>query len=159
MASTSTSPTAPPSLSLLAEQQVVYTVRAAFREPLWVVFHRDGGQSDPVDAEPPLEVLSLVSLSDPSEGQQVSGSLRVRGVASSPEANVPWRIERDGAVVDEGFLTARGWVEPRLFPFSGRIDVSSLDPGTYTLIVETDDLSGGAEGPGAYADTRAFVLE
>ena len=51
-------------------------------------------------------------------------------------------------------------MEPRLFPFSGEIDVSSLDPGTYTLIVETDDPSGGAEGGiPVFTDTRTFVIE
>jgi len=47
----------------------------------------------------------------------------------------------------------------RLFPFSGEIDVSSLDPGTYTLIVETDDPSGGVEGNAPFSDTRTFVIE
>ena len=63
------------------------------------------------------------------------------------------------AVVDAGFFTAEGWMGTRLFPFSGDLAVSSLDPGTYTLIVETDDASGGAEGPGSYSDSRTFVLE
>ena len=58
-----------------------------------------------------------------------------------------------------GFFSATGWMENRLFPFSGEIDVSSLDPGRYTLIVETDDPSGGAEGIGAFSDTRTFVIE
>jgi hypothetical protein len=150
---------AAPELEPLAEQQVVYTVSAGFQEPLSVVFHRGADQSAPVPALPQLEVLSLVNLSDPAEGRTVSGDLAVRGVASSNEATVPWRIEREGDVVDDGFFTAEGWMGTRLFPFSGDLDVSSLDPGTYTLIVETDDASGGAEGPGSYSDSRTFVLE
>lgn len=149
-----------PELSPLAEQQVVYTLSAGFQEPLWVVFHRGETQTDPVSAAPPLKVLSLVNLSDPAEGEVVDGALSVRGVANSFEANVPWTIESaDGSQGMGSSFTAEGYMDERLFPFSGEIDVSSLDPGTYTLIVETDDPSGGAEGPGAFSDTRTFVIE
>jgi len=159
---TDSAPSEPTDLAL---QQVVYTLSAGFQEPLEVVFHQGGARYDlgPVVAEataaPRLEILSLVNLSDPFEGQLVSDTLVVRGVANSFEANVPWTIEQDGAVVDQGTFTAEGYMAERLFPFSGEIDVSSLDPGTYTLIVETDDPSGGAEGNGPFSDTRTFVLE
>lgn len=150
-----------PELTPLAVQQVVYTVSAGFQEPLWVVLHRGGTQSDPMTAAPQLEVLSRVNLSDPTEGQLVDDDvLVVEGRANSFEANVRWTIEQDGEVVDQEFFTALGYMAPRLFPFSGEIDVSSLDPGTYTLIVETDDPSGSAEGgPGVFSDTRTFVIE
>ena len=72
---------------------------------------------------------------------------------------MPWQHRAATAELEGGFFTASGLHGPRLFPFSGEIDVSSLDPGTYTLIVETDDPSGGAEGPGAFTDTRTFVIE
>lgn len=148
-----------PEPSSLAEQQVVHTVSAGFGEPLAVVFHRGGDQTEPVPALPQLEVLALVNLSDPGEGQVVADVLAVEGRASSFEGTVLWRIEQDGAVLDDGFMTASGSMGTRLFPFSDRLDVSSLDPGTYTLIVETDDPSGGAEGPGATSDTRTFVVQ
>ena len=144
-----------PEPTALAEQQVVHTVSAGFGEPVAVVFHRDGAQSAPVTALPQLEVLALVNLSDPAEGQEVDDVLAVDGRASSFEANVPWRVEGTDL---SGSFTATGSMGTRLFPFSGDVDVSSLDPGTYTLIVETDDPSGGAEGPGATSDTRTFVV-
>lgn len=150
---------APADPSDLALQQVVYTVGAGFQEPLSVTFHRDGSVLATVDRSPQLDTLSRVSLSDPSEGQRVSGTLDVKGVANSYEANVLWRIVAGGNEVDGGYFTAEGWMGEKLFPFSGEIDVSSLDPGSYTLIVETDDPSGGAEGPGAYSDSRTFVIE
>jgi len=150
---------APAEPSDLALQQLAYTLNAGFQEPLSVVVHRDDEVVAEASAGPQLETLSLVNLSDPAEGQVVTGELRVNGVANSNEATVPWRIEREGDVVDDGFFTAEGWMGTRLFPFSGDIDVSSLDPGTYTFIVETDDPSGGAEGPGAFSDTRTIVLE
>jgi len=158
---------APSELSDLALQQVVYTLSAAFQESLQVDVHGPSGPRDDigpllatVTPAPQLEVLSLVNLSDPSEGQVVGDTLSVSGRANSFEANVLWTIEQDDVVVDQDFFTAEGYMAERLFPFSGEIDVSSLDPGTYTLIVETDDPSGGAEGgSGVFSDTRTFVLE
>lgn len=149
-----------PEVTALALQQLVYTVSAGFQEPLTVVLHHHDGVTEEVSAAPQLDVLSRVNLSDPFEGQVVEDTLLVQGRANSNEANVLWTIERDGQVVDGSFFTAAGWMGERLFPFSGEIDVSSLDPGTYTLIVETDDPSGGAEGGlGVFSDTRTFVLE
>lgn len=150
---------APAEPSQLALQQLAYTLDAGYAERLEVVVDRGDTAVARVTAAPQLEVLSLVSLSDPAEGQVVGDTLAVRGVASAFEATVPWRVERDGAVVDDGFFTAEGSMGTRLFPFSGEVDVSSLDPGSYTLIVETGDASGGTEGPGPYSDTRSFVHE
>ncbi|MGH3346745.1 MAG: Gmad2 immunoglobulin-like domain-containing protein [Nocardioides sp.] len=150
---------APEDPSDLALQQVVYTVRAGLQEQVEVTFHRGEAVLDTVAAAPQLQTLSLVNLSDPFEGQVASGMLDVKGVANSFEATVPWRIVQGSEVVSEDFFTADGSMGTRLFPFSGEIDVSSLEPGTYTLIVETSDASGGSEGPGAYSDSRSFVIE
>ncbi|MGZ5403153.1 MAG: Gmad2 immunoglobulin-like domain-containing protein [Nocardioides sp.] len=151
---------APADPSDLALQQVVYTVSAGFQEPLTVALLRGDTVGEEVSASPQLEVLSLVSLSDPGEGQVVGDTLRVRGVANSNEANILWGIESASGSAGMGSsFTAEGWMGARLFAFSGRIDVSSLDPGTYTLTVETDDPSGGAEGLGPFSDTRTFVIE
>ncbi len=81
-------------------------------------------------------------------------------MANSNEANLVYTIESaDGGSGNGGNLTAEGWMGTRLFPFSGDIDVSSYVPGTYTLTVETDDPSGGAEGFGPFSDSRTFVIE
>jgi hypothetical protein len=151
--------TAPADPSGLALQQVVYTVGAGFQEPLEVVFHRGDSVVATVPRAPQLDTLSHVNLSDPSEGQQVSGTLDVEGVANSNEANILWRLVAGGQEIGTGSFTAEGWMGEKLFPFSGEIDVSSLAPGSYTLIVETDDPSGGAEGFGPYSDSRSFVIE
>lgn len=151
---------APAEPSALALQQVVYTVSAGLQEPVTVDLNNGDDVLEVISAAPQLDVLSWVNLSDPSEGQVVEDTLVVEGRASSFEANVLWRLEHDGAVLDQGNFTALGYMGPRLFPFSGEIDVSSLDPGTYTLIVETDDPSGGAEGGlGVFTDTRTIVLD
>ena len=151
--------TAPADPTDLALQQVVYTVGAGFQEPLEVVFHRGDSVVATVPRAPQLDTLSLVNLSDPSEGQQVSGTLDVEGVANSHEATVPWRIVQGATEVDSNFFPAEGWMGEKLFRFSGEIDVSALAPGTYTLIVETSDPSAGEEGFGPYSDSRSFVIE
>ncbi len=151
---------APAEPSALALQQVVYTVSAGFQEPVKVDLNNGTEVLHVIEAAPQLEVLSRVNLSDPGEGQVVTDTLSVSGRANSFEANVRWEIRTDGDVVLADAFTALGYLEPRLFPFSGEIDVSSLDPGTYTLIVETDDPSGGLEGgPGVFSDTRTFVIK
>lgn len=152
-----------------AVQQVVYSLQAAVQARAPVRFYADGDPIDqvlgvpttgPVTEAPALETLALVNLTTPEEGATVSGgNLAVEGVANSNEANVPWRLVTGGETVMQGHFTAEGWMGNRLFPFSGDIDVSSLDPGSYSLIVETDDPTGGAEGTGAMSDSRTIVLE
>ena len=155
----------------LALQQVVYSVQGALQEGrVPVQFLADGaptdqilGQpvTDPVSNAPTLETLALVSLTDPAEGQVVNGeTVDVSGVANSPEANVLWELSSsDGGSGSGGYFTADGWMGNQLFPFSGSVDVSGLEPGEYTLTVSTDDPTGGAEGGGAHTDSRTIVIE
>lgn len=150
-------------------QQVVYTLQAYAQRRLPVEFTTAGGPVDevlgtsspePLAAASPLATLSHVNLTSPEEAQPVAGRLRVDGVANSPEATVPWTVEDEsGRSVADGFFTAEGWMGDRLFPFSGTVDLADLTAGTYTLVVSTDDPSGGAEGPGAYSDSRTVVVE
>lgn len=152
-----------------AVQQVVYTAQAAVQERVPVGFSADGGPidqvfgvptSEPLANAPALEVLSHASLSTPAEGAVVAdGSLEVSGVGSSFEANLGWEVRQGDRVVDDGFLTMEGWMEPRLFPFETTVDVSGLEPGEYTIWVTTDDPTGGTEGVGAMTDDRTFVVE
>lgn len=150
----------------MAVQQVVYTVQAAVQERAPVQFRSPDNPIDQVygvpTAEPivndkPLDVLSLVSISDPAEGASVTGTLNVSGVANSFEATVPWQILQGDTEVLTGFTTAEGAYGTKLWPFSDVIDVSGLAPGEYTLRVQTDDPSGG-EGPGPFVDTRTFTV-
>ena len=96
---------------------------------------------------PQLDVLALVSISNPAEGRVVEGSFTADGVASSFEGTVPWELQdADGAVVRR--YSAQGTMEDHLTPWeTGQIDVSDLAPGTYTFVAMTDDPSGGEEGP------------
>jgi hypothetical protein len=150
-------------------QQVVYTLQAYAQQRLPVEFTTNDGPVDqvlgtasvePQTAATPIDILSHVNLSAPDEGQAVSGRLSVEGVANSFEGNVPWALtDEAGQTVDQGFFTAKGSMGVQLYPFRGTIDLSSVEPGTYTLEVTTDDPTGGAEGPGAFTDTRRVVVE
>jgi spore germination protein GerM len=149
-----------------AVQQLVYTVQATVQDRRPVRFQLDGKDVDtllgvdvssPVPAQPQLDVLALVNITEPAEGTQVRGSFTAHGVASSFEATVPWEITQGGTVVKQGFSTADGWIG-KLYPWAtGPIDVSDLAPGTYTFTASTDDPSGG-EGLGPDHDTRTIVV-
>lgn len=112
---------------------------------------------DGVRPAPDLDVLALVSIDEPAEGAAVPDTFTATGRASSPEATVPWRIlDAGGTTVLTGFTTAAGWID-KLYPWSARVDVSSLRAGRYTFTALTDDPSEG-EGGGATQDTRTIVV-
>ena len=150
-----------------AVQQVVYTMQAAVQARAAVQFRLDGNPvdqvlgvatSEPVTNAPQLDVLSLVSITDPEQGAGASGTLKVSGVANSFEANVPWQILQGDQVVQEGYVTAEGAYGDELYPWHDSIDVSKLAAGDYTFRAQTDDPSGG-EGKGPFVDTRAFTVQ
>ncbi|GAB3089544.1 Gmad2 immunoglobulin-like domain-containing protein [Nocardioides zeae] len=150
----------------LVVQQVVYTLQAAVADTLPVRFvDADGGDvtalagaSNPVAAAPQLDTLLLVNVTDPAEGTTVSGSFTATGRASSFEATVPWELRRGDEVVDSGFVTHEGDWSTGLGAWEVTVDVSDLDPGTYTFVARTDDPSGG-EGPGPAEDTKDIVVQ
>ena len=131
----------------LSIQQVVYTLQAAFEDPTLAVQFRTESNpidqvfgvptSEPLAAAPQLDVLSLVSISDPGEGRVVSGTFTAQGRASSFEGNVPWRLRaEDGTVVREGFATAG--MEDHLVDVGDRAD-RRLGPGAGHLHVRGQD--------------------
>lgn len=143
----------------LAVQQLVYTVQAGAgsRAPVQFRLGRNPidtvlgiPTSEPITNQPQLDVLSLVSISDPVEGLQVEDSFIAHGAASSFEGNVPWELrDSGGIVVRRGAATAG--MESYLVEWDTEpIDVSDLDPGRYTFVASTDD--------GAFTDTRTVVV-
>ncbi|WGL51134.1 Gmad2 immunoglobulin-like domain-containing protein [Nocardioides sp. BP30] len=82
---------------------------------------------------------SSVSISSPSNGTTVGDTLSVQGTANSPEANVPWEVDSpiDGVVVS-GSATADGWLD-KAYPWKTEVNVSALQPGTYTFTARVDD--------------------
>ncbi len=155
-----------PDLAALAVEQLVRTAQAALGSPAPVQLLLDGERTDqllgvpvsePLAPGDDLDMLALVSISDPAEGQRVEATFTARGRASSFEATVPWEVRDDaGAVLVEGFATAEGWMD-RLHPWEAEVDVSALAPGRYTFVAMTSDPSGGESG-GPFTDTRTIVV-
>lgn len=155
----------------MAVEQLIYTAQAGAadgRKP--VQFLVDGSHTDTllgVPAAEPLanaevdKTLSLMNITAPREGVEVSGVFTATGVNNGPEAWVGWQLlDADGKVVDDGFGTADGWMDPnRLFPWRVEVDLSDVAPGTYTFRAYNDDPSGGAEGHGPDADTRTVIVK
>ncbi|WP_205470885.1 Gmad2 immunoglobulin-like domain-containing protein [Nocardioides sp. SYSU D00038] len=155
----------------LALQQVVHTVDGVFSERLAVAFVAGGRPLPTVLGEPAapavaradgFDVLSLMSITYPYEGAEVSGSFVAEGVNNGFEASALWSItDASGREVLRGHAQAQGWGKDRVWwPWrSEAIDVSGLPPGGYTFRAENDDPSGGTEGLGPASDTRAIIVE
>ena len=140
----------------LAAQQVVYTLQAAAGQRLPVYFWRDGQRGNaPVLAAPELDVLNPVSISDPAEGNEYAGSFVARGRASSYEAHVPWEIRQGSRVVAQGNATASGSGD-RLYPWQTDVDLSGLEPGTYTFSVSQETPPDASYVP--TTDTRTIIV-
>lgn len=150
--------------ALLAVNAVVRTVQDVTRSPAGtnVEFYDEDAQLiSPLDAGgdgfaagddnvflAPVQITNLV------EGQTLpAGEVEVSGVAAAFEANVLWELEdASGTILDEGFTTARECCT--LAPYSFTLD---LEPGTYTIVVHDEDMSG--ENRPVNEDTKTIVVE
>ncbi len=158
--------TAGPSKSAeLALQQLIYSAQAglgAGRVPVQLLI--DGERTttvlgvptnEPLAAAEELDVLAPVQISSPGHNQKFApGDVTVTGVAAVFEANVIWELLVGGdAVVASGFATAQECctLSPYEFVLEG------LEPGTYTLVVHDEDMSG--EGRPVNQDTKDIVIE
>lgn len=141
----------------LAVQQVVYTLQAAVGEQLPVWFRREGQRGNaPVTAAPQLDVLNPVSISDPAEGIEVSGSFTARGRASSRGGVVTWWISSEHRIEKLGTTATDGWKD-KLYPWEVEVNVSDLEPGTYGFFVSTarDGMAAYGNAP---TDTRTISV-
>ncbi|MGA8247236.1 MAG: Gmad2 immunoglobulin-like domain-containing protein, partial [Nocardioides sp.] len=147
-----------------AVQQVVYTAQAAFGSRLPVQFIRHGhpvdrvfgvSTTDPIAQGKVLETLSLVNISNPNEGAQVSGRLKVTGVNNAFEGTSVIYLERNG----KKYLTTPtigGMGGNRLYPWTVTLDLSKVAPGQYTLVAQNDDPSGQGHPD---VDTRTIEVK
>jgi hypothetical protein len=152
-----------------AVESVIYTLQGAAQDRAPVQFLLDGNPidqvygvptSEPLANGPILDTLNLVNITEPVQASTHSGEMTISGVGNSFEANLQWKlVSSDGKTVRDGFATAEGWMEEKLFPWEATVDLTGLEPGSYTLVVQTDDPSGGAEGNGSDVDTRDFKVE
>jgi hypothetical protein len=154
-----------PAYARAAVQQVVYTVQAVVgsRLPVRFMFHAAAAKSvlgvpatEPIAPGRVPDTLSLVSISDPNEGDSVTGDrLRVTGLNSGFEGSVAVYLERNGrrfAIQP----TIGGGYPNKLSPWSVILDLSDVAPGTYTLVAENDDPTGRNKPD---KDTRTIVVE
>lgn len=147
----------------LALQQLVYTVQGIQQQRLPVLVQQGSDAATiygvdtagGVKAAKPLDVLAFMNVSDPAEGTAVGDTFTARGVGSSFEATVLWEVRDEaGTAVLDGFTTAEGWID-KLYPWEAEVDVSGLEPGTYSFVAFTDDPSGG-EGGGPTEDSKTI---
>lgn len=156
----------------LAVQQVVYTAQAAHgrgRIPVMLEINHKGPSTTVLGVDtsewlpnaPVTETLSLMNITAPREGVEVSGGFTATGVNNGFEAWVGWQVlDAEGKVVTDGFGMAKGSSQVnRLFPWRVEVDLGGIAPGTYTFRAYNDDPTGGAEGPGVDEDTRTIIVK
>lgn len=152
----------------LSVQQVAWSAKSALKatEVVFTV----GGQpattvlgvpvTGPVKARGFFKNITQVSVTTPTEGQEVSGSFTATGANNGFEAWLGWQlVDQSGKAVKEGNTTAEGWGE-KLYPWSVTVDLAGVAPGTYTFRAYNDDPSGGEGGAtGPEEDTRTVVVK
>lgn len=147
----------------LAEQQLVYSLQAAAGRRLPVSGDVEDRPFGPLRAAPAVEVMSLMSITTPYEGTEVTGAFAAEGRSNGFEGAYTWQLRRggkDGPVVRDGYGTADGCCGDRLYPWRiPRIDVSTLPPGSYTFVVRNTDPSDGEGFEAPDSDTRTIVVE
>lgn len=154
----------------LAVEQLVRTAQGAVGERLPVRFLLYGEITDQVLGVPTSEELAVgsdlatlahVSLSDPSEGQQVDNDepFTVKGVGNSFEGTIVTRIQRLSGVVEvvAEQPAIAGTYQDRLFPFGVTFDLTTVPPGDYLVVSRTDDPSG--EGRVHVDDRRITIVD
>jgi hypothetical protein len=150
----------------LALQQLVYTLQGVQQERVPVQVQREGGAplfglptDAPYEAAGALRTLNLVNITSPAEGDTVTGdALEITGVANSFEASGPcWILRGEEELVGGGYQ-AEAWMGNKLFPFEASLPLDGIT-GEVTVRCETDDPSGGTEGPGPAVDTKTITVE
>lgn len=99
------------------------------------------------------EVLNPIQISLIEFDTEVASSITISGQACTFEANVIWRLSRDGVVVKKGVTTATSGCPDR---GDWRISFLDLEPGNYTIAA----LEYSAEGGSLFAlDDKKFSVE
>lgn len=111
-----------------------------------------------VDASQPFvpgdgfDVLAAIVILSPAEGEAVTGGVVIEGEACTFEANVAWRMLRDGVEVDTGAVTAAEACPVRS-PWS--LDLGALEPGSYVVVASEFSAEDGSL---VVEDSRAFTV-
>jgi hypothetical protein len=156
-------------LAATAVQQLVYTATAAAAQSgtpaTTVTITKDGKVADAwgtvrlgsaTTRVPIADVQAQAWVTSPQEGDvRKAGQVTFRGFGTSFEATFGWVIRTTaGAKVAQG--SAMGGTGTGGF---GALSFrAQLVPGTYTVVLSTDDPSGGAEGHGPATDDKTFTV-
>lgn len=131
----------------LALAQVGWTAQAVLGRGNVPVTVTTGGSPLGVVSRPATDqwytVLTNVWVTAPTPGERLpAGSpVTVRGQASVFEAALTWQLERDGTVVDSGYVTASAGAPAR---GDYAIDLGTLPSGGYTVRVRSLSPRDGA---------------
>lgn len=156
-------------LAATAVQQLVYTATAAASQSgtpaTTVTITKDGKAADvwgtvrignAMTRAPRADVQAQAWVTSPQEGDvRKAGQVAFTGFGTSFEATFGWVIRtRAGATVAQG--SAMGGTGTGGF---GSLSFrAQLVPGTYTVVLSTDDPSGGAAGHGPATDDKTFTV-
>ncbi len=148
----------------LMVQQLVYTVTDAAGQPAAPVMLTIAGSpagelwgavvwDAPVTRDDPVDVRLLVQIDRPAEGAVSATPVIVSGDAAVFEATLTWAVlDAGGATVRSGFtMTSEGQT---FAPYSFTVPIG---PGSYTVVVSEEDLSGG-EGGTPMSDSRTITV-
>lgn len=123
----------------LAIAQLVWTATAAETSVKRISITVDGKKIESLaghmDASKPFsrgltyEVLAPIWITSPTENQSIAAKgFTLSGMASTFEANVVWKVVKDGVLIQEGSTTAQE-AAPAWKPWS--VTIENLIPGTY----------------------------
>lgn len=102
--------------------------------------------------EPAYDVLSAVQISSLYEGEKAVSPLIVSGEACTFEANVVWKLSKNGLLMKSGAVTAKEACPTRS---KWTLNLGTLLPGTYQLAAE--DFSA-KDGSLVAHDTKNFEV-
>jgi len=150
----------------LAVEQVVRTAQGALghgRVPVELRLNGDRTDqvlgvptSEPLSAAPDADVLSPVSLSNPSEGRLVDNDepLTVKGVGTSADDRVSLRIQQwEGTAVLRQLELDLEPSDAHLASFSVRWSLDGLPPGDYDVVATVTGADGTLD-----TDTRRITV-
>jgi hypothetical protein len=102
---------------------------------------------------PDYEVLNPLQISSISEDEVVTNPIKISGEACTFEANVFWRLSKDGVVVEEAPTTAASACPDRS---AWSVELAELSPGSYKFEV----IEYSAEDGSLFAtDDKNFVVK
>lgn len=144
-------------------QQLVYTVTAADTSVKKVKLTVDGRQvaqlwghvavgSRALTRAPAVDVVGLIWLLAPREGDKVGRTVQIKGVGTAFEGTISWEVlNAGGKVVAKG--STQGGANGE---FAGFTDQVTLRPGTYTIRAFE---SSAEDGRALHVDDKRFAVQ